>query len=1076
MFLLPKKIGAFTLLRKLGTGGVAESYVGSHDEAGGRPVVVRRILPYVLRDPARLASIGARAQDLVGVRHPFLVHVMDHVVSGDEHFIVEEYVDGVSLEKLLAWCRQAQRTIPHNVFLNIATQVCNGLEALHARPGKGTGADAVLHLGLKPGSIFITRDGKVMVGGYGLTRSPTTLPQGSAAGPVPTRMEYLSPEQTHSDQKLTPASDIFALGAILYELLTLESLFRADSNLATIHKVRRAEVTSQLLRVKELMPGLDKVLYRALSQSPRHRYQRAFVLREDLRGLMSGYSFASIAEDTRSFAEPVLETLVHPTSAVAAAPDAPYGVDNFIDAPETRIDPDPMTTAAITAQALQERAARERQQLLLVTLEDGADGREPTESTNPQPIEIDPPTTLGPADAARPEDRDRPTIPGVEAEPPARPVLLAAPPADLQPERTHYEALLPAMDPPSTTGKVARAGARGAPAAPPPAVVPATTVVPPEADPAPALAARGATAVPTSYPQPRAEIAEPPPRPAAAAPLPPPAQPPVAAAPPPPEPLRSPEPPRVAEAGLPPRHDTVVPPPPRLDPGAPPTLEPVSSSTGPGAANAPPPPSFSRPMPGPSVSRPMPPPTVGATPAVTPVARPVPPAAAPRPVAAAPAAEAPRSPPPAPRAPAPLPPGPYEDVEPEPRGGSGLLVGVAAMVGLGLVAVCTGGAWFGWSWYSSRQAVELAAAPAAMSDDAAAMMADAAPPTVEPTTDPGVDAALAIMAAPVEAPPADTPEPLPPAPEPEPTPAPEPVRSAPAPSPTTSESWSSTPSRTASSGSTSSGGSTRSTSSSGSGSTSRTSSSSPTSYATASSPSSSSTSRSTVYEPPAAASSTYKGSGGTSTSSGTSRTAVAATAPPEEPTALPSLDVSVQEAPVSSLDQYVEDARRGKLAGDAVSTLEGLDLADPQYTRARAVLLMNAQKKGDDAGTKRYLDQLMRLPENTYSPVYLTDYARWYVNHGEYEKAIDRASTAERYWARLPPELVFSKKAEMYEIQAAAWQGKFYKSSGDLELLEKSISEWERYKRHVATRSRTDLAERADTQIAKLNDIRARLE
>jgi len=231
-----------------------------------------------------------------------------------------------------------------------------------------------------------------------------------------------------------------------------------------------------------------------------------------------------------------------------------------------------------------------------------------------------------------------------------------------------------------------------------------------------------------------------------------------------------------------------------------------------------------------------------------------------------------------------------------------------------------------------------------------------------------------------------------------------------------------------------------------------------------------------VYEPPAAASSTYKGSGGTSTSSGTSRTAVAATAPPEEPTALPSLDVSVQEAPVSSLDQYVEDARRGKLAGDAVSTLEGLDLADPQYTRARAVLLMNAQKKGDDAGTKRYLDQLMRLPENTYSPVYLTDYARWYVNHGEYEKAIDRASTAERYWARLPPELVFSKKAEMYEIQAAAWQGKFYKSSGDLELLEKSISEWERYKRHVATRSRTDLAERADTQIAKLNDIRARLE
>lgn len=271
MLLLPKKIGAFTLQRKLGTGGVAESFLGTNDPNAGRAVVIRRVLPYVLRDASRLASVEARVKDLLGVRHPFLVHIFEQVREGDEFFLVEEHIDAIDLERVLTWCRQNHRSIPHNVFLNIATQVCNGLEALHSRVGKGSGAENVLHLALRPGAIFLTREGKVVVGAYGLTRSPTALPHGGVAGPVPSRMEYLSPEQTQPDQKLTPVSDIFSLGAVLYEALTLDNLFRADSNLQTIHRIRRAEINGQIGRVKELMPGLDKVLARALSLNPRHR-------------------------------------------------------------------------------------------------------------------------------------------------------------------------------------------------------------------------------------------------------------------------------------------------------------------------------------------------------------------------------------------------------------------------------------------------------------------------------------------------------------------------------------------------------------------------------------------------------------------------------------------------------------------------------------------------------------------------------------------------------------------------------------------------------------------------------------
>ena len=118
----------------------------------------------------------------------------------------------------------------------------------------------------------------------------------------------------------------------------------------------------------------------------------------------------------------------------------------------------------------------------------------------------------------------------------------------------------------------------------------------------------------------------------------------------------------------------------------------------------------------------------------------------------------------------------------------------------------------------------------------------------------------------------------------------------------------------------------------------------------------------------------------------------------------------------------------------------------------------------------------MAVPENQYSPVYLTDQARWCANHADYKKAIEKAQLAERYWARLPPELVFTKKAEIYEIEAAAWQGQFYQSGTDVELLDRAIRNWERYRDHVSTRSRTDLEKRADEQIAKLNGIREKIQ
>lgn len=176
------------------------------------------------------------------------------------------------------------------------------------------------------------------------------------------------------------------------------------------------------------------------------------------------------------------------------------------------------------------------------------------------------------------------------------------------------------------------------------------------------------------------------------------------------------------------------------------------------------------------------------------------------------------------------------------------------------------------------------------------------------------------------------------------------------------------------------------------------------------------------------------------------------------------------------MEQYHEAARSGRLTPSDVMILEMVSTADPSYTRSRALLLMNAEQNGDGGSMKRYLDQLMVLPENQYNPLFLSKLAKYDANRGAYSSALDNAVLAERYWARIPPELVFQTKAEIYETQAGSYQGLFYSSGDDLDLLEEAIGAWEKYQRHVEKSGRTDLSSRAEKKLATLRDVQERLQ
>lgn len=181
-----------------------------------------------------------------------------------------------------------------------------------------------------------------------------------------------------------------------------------------------------------------------------------------------------------------------------------------------------------------------------------------------------------------------------------------------------------------------------------------------------------------------------------------------------------------------------------------------------------------------------------------------------------------------------------------------------------------------------------------------------------------------------------------------------------------------------------------------------------------------------------------------------------------------------QQAP-GELATYATPALTGDLSDDDRMALKMIERTDPDFEQARAILYQDAKARGDMFDREQHLDAILSLPRNEYNPQYLVEQAELYLRQGDYETALDRARQAERNWARLPSDILFSRKAMIYETEALAYQGLF-NDAGDPDNLYRSMRAWERYKTHVASGDRSDLARRADDQLARLAEMQERIE
>ncbi len=285
----PIPFGKYLLLERVNVGGMAEVFLGKAFGVEGfeRLMAIKRILPTMVEDSEFITMFLDEARISVQLNHANIVQIYELGKHDESYYIAMEYVSGKDLRHLLERYRKRKETMPTAQAVLIASKICEGLDYAH-RKKDARGMDLnIVHRDVSPQNILLSFDGEVKIIDFGIAKAANRA-QKTQAGILKGKFGYMSPEQVRG-LPIDHRSDLFAVGVILYEMLTGERLFVGESDFSTLEKVRNAEVLPPRQYNAQIPEGLEKIILKALAKEVEDRYQWCSDFQEDLmRFLMSG--------------------------------------------------------------------------------------------------------------------------------------------------------------------------------------------------------------------------------------------------------------------------------------------------------------------------------------------------------------------------------------------------------------------------------------------------------------------------------------------------------------------------------------------------------------------------------------------------------------------------------------------------------------------------------------------------------------------------------------------------------------------------------------------------------------------
>ena len=299
----PLRFGKYVLLDRINVGGMAEVFKAKAFGVEGfeKIVAIKRILPTMSEDAEFIKMFVDEARITVQLHHENIVQVHELGRESGQYYIAMEYVSGRDMRQVLDSMKERKLRIPVSTAAYIASCVAEGLDYAHHK-SDNTGKNLnLIHRDVSPQNILVSYDGAVKITDFGIAKAEDRASK-TQAGVLKGKFAYMSPEQVRG-QPIDGRSDIFAVGILLYEMVTGERLFLGESDFSTLDKVRKAEVRPPSELNSDLPAALEAIILKALAREPGDRFGRGAELAEALEQFLIEDSTIFSAKRMRTFME-----------------------------------------------------------------------------------------------------------------------------------------------------------------------------------------------------------------------------------------------------------------------------------------------------------------------------------------------------------------------------------------------------------------------------------------------------------------------------------------------------------------------------------------------------------------------------------------------------------------------------------------------------------------------------------------------------------------------------------------------------------------------------------------------------
>ena len=301
-----EEYGNYFLLEKIAVGGMAELFKAQQRGVQGfqKIVAIKRILPHFSDNEDFVTMFIDEAKLAAQLTHPNIAQIFDLGKAGNSYYIAMEYVNGRDLRTLLRKVREHGIPFPEQVAAFVVMKVAAALDYAHRKRGFDDRELKLVHRDISPQNLILSTEGAVKLVDFGIAKAASKASH-TVAGALKGKLLYMSPEQA-TGQPLDNRSDLYSLGLVLFELLTGERCFQADSELGVLEKVRLGRISDLSMLNPNVSREMLAIVARALQKGVDHRYPSARFMERDLRDYLQRQGSPITEHDVAEYMQALL--------------------------------------------------------------------------------------------------------------------------------------------------------------------------------------------------------------------------------------------------------------------------------------------------------------------------------------------------------------------------------------------------------------------------------------------------------------------------------------------------------------------------------------------------------------------------------------------------------------------------------------------------------------------------------------------------------------------------------------------------------------------------------------------------